>query len=440
MTISLNQVQFWSMKHSFGDSGIRKTYLFFLIVRIIFWIFLNDFQHLFLRGMVGNPLANYQVLILVAADLFFIIALSVSKFIILLGKRFFPIFNFSTVSILFLAQFWWESGNQMISGISHNPLINPFFIFYFITLFLYGWQHKLSVLLFYITGVVAVNVLIILYLNPAELKEVFISYVVFVAVFVLVAWTLSMMISERLIHENDVKRAHLKEKAISKRLATALLTHEELTISRERNRLARELHDTLSHSLSALSVQLEASKSVWEHDPDRAKLLLVQAQETVRTGMKDARSSLSDLRAKPLEDLGLLLACRELMVQGLFRLGIEGEVFIPDSSIPTGLEPYQEHGIYRVFQEAVENMVRHSQADNAELLISLDEGFLLRLEDGGVGFSMEEPGLQQNGHHFGIQGMEERALIVGGSLSILSQPGKGTVLTLEIQNKEEEDA
>lgn len=300
------------------------------------------------------------------------------------------------------------------------------------TLILYSWQHSLGVLIAYISGVLAVNVITMLFLNPRGLSEVFISYVVFGAVFFLVAWTVSMLISERKIYEESLKRAHAKEKAVNARIASAALTREELAISRERNRLARELHDTLAHSLSALSVQLEAAKSVWERDLPKAREIVEEAHGSVGSGLKEARNALKALRARPLEDLGLFLACRELMEQGLQRLGAQGEVGIPDSSVPTGLAPYQEHGVYRILQEGIENMVRHSQAGRAALRISLEEGFFLRLEDDGLGFFPDQGNSRDGGRHYGLQGMRERTLIIGGELEIRSLPGEGTSITLRI--------
>jgi len=429
------------MKDPFAEAGLRKAYQFFLILRLFFWTFLNDFQILFLNdGSGAGPLTAMQRLVLVMADLTFFLILVLPSSREQLGRRFYPVFNAATVLLLFLAQFWWEAGNASRSLLPHNPLISPFFILYFITLILYSWQHTLPVLMAYIAGVMLVNILTMLFLSPRSLGEVVVPYVVFGAVFFLVAWTETMLVSERKYHEKRLREAHAKERAINSRLAAAALAREELTISRERNRLARELHDTMAHSLSALSVQLEAARSVWDQDPARSREILGEARETVTSGLAEVRHALGDLRARPLEDLGLFLGCRELMTQGLSRLGAEGEIGVPDPSVPTGLAPHQEHGVYRILQEGVENMVRHSGASRATLVIRREEEFLLRLEDDGAGFSIIPPASKVGGLHYGLEGMKERALIIGGELEIRSAPGKGTSLILRIPEDRREAA
>ena len=184
-------------------------------------------------------------------------------------------------------------------------------------------------------------------------------------------------------------------------------------------------------------MQLEAVRSVWDHDPVRSREILGEARDTVTSGLSEVRHALGDLRARPLEDLGLFLACRDLMAQGLSRLGAEGEIGIPDPSVPTGLAPHQEHGVYRILQEGVENMVRHSQALRAVLIIRREDDFFLRLEDDGVGFT-GDPAPRAEGLHYGLEGMKERALIIGGELEIRSVPGKGTSLTLRIPENRQE--
>lgn len=115
------------MKDPFGETGLRKAYQYFLILRILFWVFLNDLQVLFLpQSDTIGPFSFPQTVVLVAADLLFFIGLALPQVRERLGRHFYPLFNLCTVLILFLAQFWWEAGNLSFGEVPHNPLISPF--------------------------------------------------------------------------------------------------------------------------------------------------------------------------------------------------------------------------------------------------------------------------------------------------------------------------
>lgn len=202
---------------------------------------------------------------------------------------------------------------------------------------------------------------------------------------------------------------------------------EELTISRERNRLARELHDTLAHSLSAVTVQLGAVETLWESSPDEAKALLTQADESARDGLDEARRALQALRASPLEDLGLVLALEALAKEAAERTGAKLNLKIPEASL-TFLEPHFEQSIYRVAQEALENCVRHAMAKTIWVtLADSAEQLQLIIKDDGQGF---DPAHAAPSGHYGVAGMQERARVIGGRLQVESSPGHGTTVQL----------
>jgi signal transduction histidine kinase len=205
-------------------------------------------------------------------------------------------------------------------------------------------------------------------------------------------------------------------------------TLEQLAISRERNRVARELHDTLAHTLSGLTVQLEIVKAYWEVDRQAASTMVDSALETSRTGLRETRRALKALRASPLDELGLSLALCTLAEQAaeVAQLRLDCNVA---KDIPA-LAPDIEQCIYRVTQESIANVMQHAQADT--LLVHLSyhhDQFHLIVRDNGRGFDHQRTA--SNGH-FGIAGMYERAAIVGGQLSITSVPGEGTTVSLHI--------
>ena len=201
-------------------------------------------------------------------------------------------------------------------------------------------------------------------------------------------------------------------------------TLEKLTTLRERNRLADELHDTLAHTLTALAVNLEAVKADLTDSPQAAAEMVDKSLTLTRTGLKDTRRALKDLRALPLEELGLVKALEAL-----------GENFSDRSGIPlttkfsgdmTLLPESVEQCIYRISQESLENISRHSGAKTAGMELTGENGKIcLQVKDDGMGF---DPKSAQIDGHYGLTGMRERARSVGGELSVKSTKDAGTTV------------
>lgn len=211
-------------------------------------------------------------------------------------------------------------------------------------------------------------------------------------------------------------------------LARHAAVAERLATTAERNRLARELHDTLAHTLSGLAVQLEAMRSLWETDPARTRAMLDQALGTARTGLTEARRALHDLRASPLEDLGLPLAVRSLAESVGARTGAAVTLQIPDAG--ARFPPEVEQAAYRVAQEALENIARHTDARHITVALHEERSsLLLTIRDDGLGF---DPGASNAASGLGLKGVRERAQMLGGTIEIDSRPGGPTALRLSL--------
>jgi signal transduction histidine kinase len=218
-------------------------------------------------------------------------------------------------------------------------------------------------------------------------------------------------------------------KSANNRLAHYASTLETLTVSRERNRMSRELHDTVVHTLSGLSVQLETIKAYWDVDPVTAQDLLGKSLATTRSGLQETRRAIKALRASPLDDLGLLKGIQNLAENAAQRSQLEVELSLPTHAF--FVPPDVEQCLYRVAQEALENVVHHANA--RRLIVKLDvnpEGVTLAIQDDGVGFHPD--GSHPSGH-YGIPGMKERVSLVGGDLTITSEPNCGTLIQLVIK-------
>jgi signal transduction histidine kinase len=201
-----------------------------------------------------------------------------------------------------------------------------------------------------------------------------------------------------------------------------------LTVTRERNRLARELHDTLAHTLTALSVSLETAKAYFEIDPAQTRHLLDKSLDTTRAGVEETRRTLKALRSSALEDLGLELAIRRLAESMAERFQLHLELDLPEDR--AALSPDVEECIYRVAQEAIQNAAQHARAQKLSVALTANgSGTILSVTDDGKGFDFQD---KTHTGHFGLVGMRERAALVGGRLTVDSVKEKGTRVVLVI--------
>jgi signal transduction histidine kinase len=206
-------------------------------------------------------------------------------------------------------------------------------------------------------------------------------------------------------------------------------TLEQLAVTQERNRVSRELHDTLAHTLSGVAVQLEAVRSLWHSSPERAFSMLDDSLQSTRSGLTESRKAIQALRASPLEDLGLTLALRNLAESAASRSGAE-----LDFKVPANLEkvaPDVEQCLFRVAQESLENIVRHAEAKHITVQLTREESrLILNISDDGQGF---EPSKVDANKHLGLKGLRERVGMFGGELQIHSRAGQGTTIRLTLE-------
>jgi signal transduction histidine kinase len=227
---------------------------------------------------------------------------------------------------------------------------------------------------------------------------------------------------------NRLRRQQQSLEAANTHLSHYASTLDHLATSQERNRLARELHDTLAHTLSGLSVQLETMKAYWEVDNQTARSILDKSLLSAHNGLEETRRALKALRASPLDDLGLALAISNMARESAARAKINLNLLMTDT-IPA-LTPDIEQCVYRIAQEAVTNVINHAQAKNLLLKLEYaDRKVTLEVHDDGIGFNADSIG---EFGHLGLVGMRERAQLIGGSLNITSKPGEGTAILLKV--------
>ncbi|MEL7434887.1 MAG: sensor histidine kinase, partial [Chloroflexota bacterium] len=233
-------------------------------------------------------------------------------------------------------------------------------------------------------------------------------------------------IISRLIKEQRRQRKDLRE--ANEQLAQFAVTLEQLAVSRERNRMARDLHDTLAHTLSAVAIQLEAVTAIWDSSPDKARDRIETIQQLTRDGLKDTRHALQALRTSPLDDLGLALAIQMMGYKSADRAGFRIHTSLPDNLPELPVEV--ELSLYRIVEEAFNNIVRHAEATDVWVRVeATKKTLLLSVRDNGIGFDSDA---EPPEGHFGLVGMRERATLVGAEITIISNPFAGTKITLSL--------
>jgi two-component system, NarL family, sensor histidine kinase UhpB len=214
------------------------------------------------------------------------------------------------------------------------------------------------------------------------------------------------------------------------------LEHERRASSRralaaqesERGRLARELHDEVGQTLTGVVLQLEGLQRA---APAPLQDAIVEIQESARAGVEDVREIARGLRPQALEEFGLRSALISLASQVADRTGLRVRPRL-DAGLPA-LAREQELAIFRVAQESLTNVARHAQARNVSLAVSLDDAaVVLIVRDDGRGITEREA----NGRRMGLGGMHERALLVGGQLTVRRWDHGGTEVRLAVPLRE----
>jgi signal transduction histidine kinase len=205
----------------------------------------------------------------------------------------------------------------------------------------------------------------------------------------------------------------------------------DLAATEERNRLARDIHDSLGHRLTVVNIQLEKALAYKDRNPVEAEQALVDAKQAASAALKDVRRSVGSLR--DAEDGFLLRVALAELVEGMQN----GRFSITYAF--TGEEENYARSVlmalYRSAQEGLTNVQKHAQATQVKLAVHLEEseGKLI-LQDNGLGFDttkLDDLAIDQY-HSFGLQGIQERLELVRGQMQVVSQPEKGTILQITV--------
>jgi signal transduction histidine kinase len=201
---------------------------------------------------------------------------------------------------------------------------------------------------------------------------------------------------------------------------------EELTVVEERNRLSREMHDTIGHRLTVASVQLEGAQRLCALDPERAAGIIGTVRGQVREALSELRSTVATLRAPVEADLHLRSSLTRMMAHYEEATGLTVHSVLPDE-LPD-LPDTHRLALYRAAQESLTNIQKHAAAEQVWLVLTVrDDAVTLLVSDDGQGLSLTG---DQGG--FGLRGLRERANQLGGDLYLEPRPGGGTQLSFRL--------
>jgi len=204
----------------------------------------------------------------------------------------------------------------------------------------------------------------------------------------------------------------------------------------ERQRLARDIHDGPAQSLSNIVLKCELCEKLLDRNPDKAREQINELKQLVKSSLQEIRRIIFDLRPMSLDDLGLVPTLQRYVATFIEETGIDVTLEVYDLN-EAAVDKVIEVAVFRIIQEALSNIKKHSKATRAHIKLYIKNGFLMgRIVDNGIGFDKVKVEEQRraNIHEsgFGIYGMRQRAELLKGKLCIQSQEGKGTTVLLQI--------
>lgn len=215
--------------------------------------------------------------------------------------------------------------------------------------------------------------------------------------------------------------ANIQEKEVQERLI------------QERQRLARELHDSVSQQLFAASMLLSATnETIGETLPEANQKQLQQTEKIVQQAQLEMRALLLHLRPIALKNKSLAQGLQDLLGELRQKVYFNIQERLEEVSLPKGAEDH----VFRIAQETLSNTLRHAKATEVQLLLVERNGLVIfRLQDNGVGFSIQD---DDHAGSYGLRNVEERAVEIGGTCKVVSIPEQGTIIEVQIPVEQEE--
>jgi signal transduction histidine kinase len=225
---------------------------------------------------------------------------------------------------------------------------------------------------------------------------------------------------------DEISQFALRLNDMARQLQNLLHRRQDMAVSEERNRLARDLHDSAKQQALAASFELGTALTLYERDPQDAKKHLAEADMLVDSVRRELTDLVDELRPQPMERENFSEILKGHGMEWSHRNSIKLNVHVDGSD--EDLQPVMRESLFRIAQEALANVARHSSASQAEISIDYGKDFVtLVIKDNGHGFDTSAP---HSG--LGLHSMQERAESLGGSFSVASEPGRGTRIVVAL--------
>lgn len=307
---------------------------------------------------------------------------------------------------------------ELFHAIYGDPIVTTFLYVGVVFLLFAGWGRRWAL---YALVAVAVQVavrqsLFVGSLNQPELIPNGIIYALVIGVVLVLIWMLLRLLDDERAHHQQTQQLLSEVEALNEKVAASAAADERL-------RIARDIHDSLGHSLTGIHVQLEKALAFESRDPAVARTAIQSAQAASRQALVEVRESVSSLREAPAFDL-------PTMIDAVRRDGEESglAVTVTWHGDPSPYSAAHLMAMYRVAQEGLTNVRRHAAARSlgVDLTFGADTAAMV-IRDDGRGFDVDA-----DREGFGLRGLTERVTVLGGTVSVVSSPGTGTSLTVLI--------
>ncbi|MEA5569843.1 sensor histidine kinase [Calothrix sp. UHCC 0171] len=257
---------------------------------------------------------------------------------------------------------------------------------------------------------------------PAIVNERFRFFGLNLSILFLLTLIFTLLLMNAVLSERQSRE---KLAAANKKLREYALRIENQATLEERNRLAREIHDSLGHSLTALNLQLETGLKLWQANPTKAEGFLTRAKELGSKALQDVRESVSTMRSHPWQGESLEQAIITLLEDLEHTIGVKPTYNINFSE---QLSSEISVAVYRIIQESLTNISKYANPPEVKLeILTSPTELYLQIQDTGIGFD-----LNQNTTGFGLQSMRDRTEALGGKFNIETTPGEGCKIQVNI--------
>jgi signal transduction histidine kinase len=279
---------------------------------------------------------------------------------------------------------------------------------------------------FLISGIFTLIMAIFMLLGPSLEVGLPLIFIYGIIYFLLAAFIAIIREAEAAREESQKQQAELQ--SAHRQLQSYTAQAEELAVMEDRNRLARNLHDSVTQTIFSMRLTAEAANILLNQNPAKVGAELVKLQTLAKSALAEMRSLIFELRPTALTEMGLVPALRHLVMT--LERQYDLKVDLRASGEPH-LSELEAQRLFRISQEALNNIVKYARTDKANLAIRFDDDHvLLQVEDQGIGFDPED--LSTEEEHMGLYGMQERVDAMGGTLAIDSHLGQGTRVTVEV--------